>query len=1188
MKIKKRYIIILIIIVFVCVLGFIFNKNDIQISSTSNKEYKEANLNFEDSEEYESQCLSGTSIENAYDKTTSIFKDIKNGKYYQIIDAKYTDLGYSGFVFLINGCTYDSKGFIDTYKSVGGTSNSVCDAYKSGATNEYSANSFNASICVTEYGYEKVKASNTCSIEWDQNEEDGFEGAYFKVDGSTQTLDYYIDKCGCSTALKYFVSADQKNIYNSKCDDKITENNKCEYKATIDSTGYKTKHYYYNGIVIGENCSSWKSDDTEKDGTDRSLGDYYYYGGNPDNAKCYYNYSQENTGKTCNYGYDEDNNLVYLVNGCSWDLSSYLNKCEEVGENKCDDSTLQSYLAAALSNKSAYSSQLKTYNTKCGNKIDYGTVIVHQNDDAYGLSCDNGWEYNGIGSCKKSVTSGETFIGPTTTNLLKYGTRKFKGWSTDKSCSTYTSGNSFYVDFTGDKTYYACYEEEADNSSLYGTTKYDNYLNDSSTYHTLPYSEKKEINEGYKVENGTCNSTNITLTDKYYKRTTDLYESTLSTNKYCTVVCEDNIDVSYPSIFETVAAGQYFELMYEPEITATRTCTSQFDYDNWKDAYGNAIDNEIKLMNEVNKAEADLAAAKALEKPTVLYNNCNCGLFGCTDKKYEDTKRKSYYTSTGQRSSSTPQTASGCGSSAFESSRSSTISAAEAALSSAKEKYETAVNKRIQLEQANLQCYSILDQDNNNTKKYKDVFKENYTQVSSINETTYQIKSSKVSIASSNDSTSSTYASYITSETDIDDNTTELRKTGVANTISTANFYAVYPKLTFEYDDGSDGKPTNLNVSEKLDVEAHVKLDTGSFTDKTVSGSDTTYTKNNTSINICENFYVKGTQGNHICFDAYTAKSVTRKVEYYFVLHESTEYLSKLHTGETKVKDAATAGYVTLSREEKYTNKSGTSISLLNHVYPVSLKAIADTYKNKFTLTDENSNYLNVSSYQKSFNSSYFSGFTGKYECAYDITNDALITSNNSNDYKNLKRNTIFRSVATDDIDPNDRALYGNLGENWTNTKGQAAMNQIQTTEKTGSTTKNTYNPDNLEYSFTLTPSLINAIQDYNDSRESYGGYDDFNLTCATTDGRECVSKFLTELSEGKVDGTVVQSAYSDINSWGKDDLFKARKKWKYYHKTSNSIIEETAAVNAEGTITSPAMTLDAYLTRYELWGVLP
>ncbi|UKI29065.1 MAG: hypothetical protein L6V78_01555 [Clostridium sp.] len=68
---------------------------------------------------------------------------------------------------------------------------------------------------------------------------------------------------------------------------------------------------------------------------------------------------------------------------------------------------------------------------------------------------------------------------------------------------------------------------------------------------------------------------------------------------------------------------------------------------------------------------------------------------------------------------------------------------------------------------------------------------------------------------------------------------------------------------------------------------------------------------------------------------------------------------------------------------------------------------------------------------------------------------------------KNFKPNYIYRTVNPSDIDPNNRGDSGDLGNNWSNPKGEAAENRINSLGKADSIYDD-HTKENLEYEFNL------------------------------------------------------------------------------------------------------------------------
>jgi hypothetical protein len=92
-----------------------------------------------------------------------------------------------------------------------------------------------------------------------------------------------------------------------------------------------------------------------------------------------------------------------------------------------------------------------------------------------------------------------------------------------------------------------------------------------------------------------------------------------------------------------------------------------------------------------------------------------------------------------------------------------------------------------------------------------------------------------------------------------------------------------------------------------------------------------------------------------------------------------------------------------------------------------------------------------------------------------------------------------------------------------------------------------TYAPENLSYSFKITPSDMRQIKNYNEERLQYGGYTDFNLKCVCpqdpnpTDGcRKCKSEFVENLSNGIVK---LRNGSQEVSGWAneRESLGKVR-----------------------------------------------
>lgn len=105
-------------------------------------------------------------------------------------------------------------------------------------------------------------------------------------------------------------------------------------------------------------------------------------------------------------------------------------------------------------------------------------------------------------------------------------------------------------------------------------------------------------------------------------------------------------------------------------------------------------------------------------------------------------------------------------------------------------------------------------------------------------------------------------------------------------------------------------------------------------------------------------------------------------------------------------------------------------------------------------------------------------------ECSYEITEGIM---------EEKKPNFVYRIVDPNNVDPNDRLNTGNGFKNWT----EEDIKAIEDAD--------TYNPDNLQYSFTLNSTTIKEIREYNTGKK-YSDSD--TLKCKNAE--KCESSFVT------------------------------------------------------------------------------
>ena len=131
--------------------------------------------------------------------------------------------------------------------------------------------------------------------------------------------------------------------------------------------------------------------------------------------------------------------------------------------------------------------------------------------------------------------------------------------------------------------------------------------------------------------------------------------------------------------------------------------------------------------------------------------------------------------------------------------------------------------------------------------------------------------------------------------------------------------------------------------------------------------------------------------------------------------------------------------------------------------------------------------------------------------------------------YDQNELNVGFRSISTNDVNPNDRELGYNWNESTTydliSKKAEATVTEI---ENLGASVEN----DTPILSVTMTPALAKDIRNYNNSQEANGGYTNESMECYNyTDGSKtyekvfCFSSFLDDMSKKH------SNAFSFINT---------------------------------------------------------
>lgn len=729
------------------------------------------------------------------------------------------------------------------------------------------------------------------------------------------------------------------------------------------------------------------------------------------------------TKNQCNYS-------LYYLNGGAVDFKYYLENVDD-NNKKAACENMRNLIENGIVNddetRTTYDNQCLSISGQISNVE--SKYITFDATSGYGIECSGYAVSNGVCRYKFNVREGEAFSTtialPDVTNtnngngLYELGTgRKFSYWSKNNTCSTkdilvgtgsIEINNLNYSNYEG--TYYACYSDNA-SDTVETITDIHKTCADANDYQATLTSTIKS------TDNYTVDST----TNKY------------TINKYCPMKCSETFTYTYPSIFETVKSGTYFQLIYTPQVKSTYTCTETYNYAFWESDYNTAIENEKKAY--VDKLNAESINAISSIGTGVESSDCDTYTSGETTRHYKkytiSVTPKKYFNGT-ISDATTDVYASKC---------------------------ETRSNA-VQLSDLKDQLYDKINQQLNTTQKLS-VIKNN---------------------------PSKTYNEEKGKRTALEEMNTTCYDTLSESKVSTDSFYTVKPSVKMVYDSdttmGQDAKLTTGNPyynNDSIDRSDEKKAFTISYG----------------NVNETKDVYTLGT--NHVV-------TRTKKVNYEF--HTNYDYYANFYTGSI--------------------NSNNNGIKLGN-VFPVK---IASSGKRNVKFVMDTTNSTLSGNVKDVLNS----GDNSAYTCTYNITNDAVVLdkeTKDKTDEKDKKYKTKFyvRPVATNDVDPNNRLDKGLLGANWSSTKGQALMKIIEDKSKN----KNTYNPDNLEYSFTLNANTIDQIRKYNDEKK----YDntDWSTNCNGL-GMECESKFLNGLSNGSL-GTSM-----DVN--GVNAKLTGRQNRKYY-----------------------------------------
>lgn len=499
------------------------------------------------------------------------------------------------------------------------------------------------------------------------------------------------------------------------------------------------------------------------------------------------------------------------------------------------------------------------------------------------------------------------------------------------------------------------------------------------------------------------------------------------TNKYCTMTCDETINISNFANHFTTEAGRYFKFDTYPNLVANKSCTVTVEYADWKKDYTNLLNDEISALNKLVKDNA-------VDHPSASTVWCSCGymcVYSTTEYRYS---YPIYYLKNNYIDSYTD---SGRYGGCYNISKPSTNTSSYNK-SKLYEKYDTLVNHFEKLKSCN---------------KYLNNF-----------------------------GTASNYYQF------------------------TANLNFYYEQT---YSSDTIGTRWNNNKPNNEDDDSKFDLVSGSTT-PSESGSFKNYINDNFGYT-----YISASgavnQTYYAGVSVYNNYSITRNVSYTYKYQPSVYKYTDAYTGLISSKKANLENPV-----------------ILDKVYDTDVTAIAkdgNNTKYKFSsLGDKNEIYNHYKVMER--------------VCTYKITNDILTTCSDGSCDSSL--NITYRVVDPSSIDPNGRLTTNEGFQNWKDVKGQTVLKEIQAT----ASTSDTYNPDNLEYSFTLDSATIKAIRKYNANCDNNGNCDPINYSNITStyskldcnsDGNECTSKFI---DTAQTDSSILGKKFA-TNIDGRD-------KWKY------------------------------------------
>lgn len=273
-------------------------------------------------------------------------------------------------------------------------------------------------------------------------------------------------------------------------------------------------------------------------------------------------------------------------------------------------------------------------------------------------------------------------------------------------------------------------------------------------------------------------------------------------------------------------------------------------------------------------------------------------------------------------------------------------------------------------------------------------------------------------------------------------------------------------------------------------------------------------------------------------------------------------------TGEADLFYKPTVGYYSLVPSGLYITdqqmSSAPDALNIGYVFNVQITNYQGKYRTWFTI--ENNGHLEIEPKGKSKNESNVQyrinqkltteGNVFESLCVY--CNREVIYDRNcptccigpdcENDPDKFYPNYVYRTINPSNMDPNNRKDSGDLGNNWSDAKGEAAENRIKQIGLKDGMFDDSADSETLEYVFNLDTKTMQEIKKYNKNSNYYdwsNGYSGSLFSC-NEDGKECISSFVTRYATNTsgrqkykyyIDGTFKEGTIKQLLPGGYPDV---------------------------------------------------